>query len=158
MPPNATLIKAMYNSRQRIEVELEWQVQSEEHGGWTGFLLEHRWVSERPGRRSSSNDSKDEAEDRIGPPAWYRNFLQDPDVRSHTVIRLTPTTTYQFRVTPLNHRTIGHPSAPKTPGIVRKHSEENVVNWAKTGAVVGDSFTNQWFKNSMLSLLLLWLW
>ncbi|XP_053297543.1 V-set and immunoglobulin domain-containing protein 10-like 2 [Pleuronectes platessa] len=132
MPPNATLINAMYNSRQRIEVELEWQVQSEEPGGWTGFLLEHRWVSERPGRRGSSNDSKDEAEDRIGPPAWYHNFIQDPDVRSHTVLRLTPTTTYQFRVTPVNHRTIGHPSAPKTPAEPRSNMYPAVI-----GAAIG---------------------
>lgn len=135
MPPNATLVKVLYNSRQRNEVELEWQVQNEEQGGWTGFILEHRWVSEKQGRRGSSNDSKAETEERIGAPVWQRNIIQDPDVRSHTVVRLTPTITYQFRVTPVNHRTNGHPSAAKTPGIVRMHSEEKVVRFgAKTGA------------------------
>ncbi|KAG7516940.1 V-set and immunoglobulin domain-containing 10-like 2 [Solea senegalensis] len=114
MPPNATLITAMYNSRQRNEVELEWQVQDEEHGGWTGFILEHKWVSEQPGRRRS-NHSQEPTLERIAPPPWYRNFIQDPDVRGHTVVQLTPTMTYQFRVTPVNHRTIGHPSAAKTP-------------------------------------------
>ena len=127
MPPNATLLNVMYNSQQRNEVELEWQVESEEERGWTGFILEHMWVSERPGRRDSSNDSKAETEERIGRPVWYRNIIQDPDVRSHTVGRLTPTVTYQFRITSVNHRTLGHPSSAKTPGIVSETSEKNVV-------------------------------
>lgn len=129
MPPNATLVSVMYNSRQRNEVELEWEVENEEGGGWTGFILQHRWVSERPGRRGSNNDSKEDAEERIGPPVWYRNIIQDPGVRSHTVGRLTPTVTYQFRVQPVNHRTLGHPSAAKTPGIVSEQIEESVVRY-----------------------------
>ncbi|XP_056254332.1 V-set and immunoglobulin domain-containing protein 10-like 2 isoform X1 [Seriola aureovittata] len=132
MPPNATLIKVMYNSRQRNEVELEWQVQNEEQGGWTGFILEHRLVSERPGRRGSSNGSKEEMEERIGPQVWYRNIIQDPEVRSHTVGRLTPTVTYQFRITPINHRTIGHSSAPKTPAEPRYNMYPAVI-----GAAIG---------------------
>ncbi|XP_022618404.1 V-set and immunoglobulin domain-containing protein 10-like 2 [Seriola dumerili] len=132
MPPNATLIKVMYNGRQRNEVELEWQVQNEEQGGWTGFILEHRLVSERPGRRGSSNGSKEEVEERIGPQVWYRNIIQDPEVRSHTVGRLTPTVTYQFRITPINHRTIGHPSAPKTPAEPRYNMYPAVI-----GAAIG---------------------
>ena len=123
MPPNATLVSVTYNSRHRNEVELEWKVENEEGGGWTGFILQHRLVSERPGRRGSNNDSKEDAEERIGPPVWYRNLIQDPEVRSHTVGRLTPTVTYQFRVQPVNHRTLGHPSAAKTPGIVGEQIE-----------------------------------
>lgn len=125
MPPNATLVKVIYNSRKRNEVELEWHIESEAEkgGGWTGFILEHVWVSERPGRRSSSNDSKEETEERIGPLVWYRNIIQDPEVRSHTVGSLTPIVTYQFRIIPLNHRTVGHPSAAKTPGTVSERSE-----------------------------------
>lgn len=120
MPPNATLVKVMYNSRHRNEVELEWHIESESEkgGGWTGFILEHRGVSERPGRRSIGNDSQKETQQRIGPPVWYHHVIQDPDVRSHTVGRLTPTVTYQFRIRPLNHRTVGHPSAVETPGTV----------------------------------------
>lgn len=130
MPPNATLIKVMYNSQLRNEVELEWQVENEEEGGWTGFILEHVWVSERPGRRGSRNNSKEE---RIGPPVWYRSIIQDPEVRSHTVGRLTPTVTYQFRIIPVNHRTLGHPSAAKTPGIVSEQNEESVITyWQRT--------------------------
>lgn len=136
MPPNATLVKAMYNSRKRNEVELEWQVENEEERGLTGFILEHIWVSERPGRRGSSNDSKEEIAERIGPPVWYRNIIQDPEVRSHTVGRLTPTVTYQFRITPVNHRTIGHPSAAKTPGTISTEtaqSEESVIRYRTFG-------------------------
>lgn len=124
MPPNATLVKVMYNSRKRNEVELEWQVENEEERGFTGFFLEHIWVSQRPGRRDKSNDSQEEIAARIGPPVWYRNIIQDPDVRSHTVGRLTPTATYQFRIIPVNHRTIGYPSPAKTPGA---RSTENIL-------------------------------
>lgn len=134
MPPNATLVKVMYNSRLRNEVELEWTVDNEEERGWTGFILEHRWVSERPGRRGSSNDSKEETGERMGPPVWYPNIIQDPEVRSHAVGRLTPTVTYQFRITPVNHRTVGHPSAAKTPGIISEQSEETVVRYGTFGS------------------------
>ncbi|XP_029375668.1 V-set and immunoglobulin domain-containing protein 10-like 2 [Echeneis naucrates] len=132
MPPNVTLIKVMYNSRQRNEVELEWQVQNEEQGGWTGFILEHRLVSEKPGRRGRGNDSKEDTEERIAPPVWYRNIIQDPEVRIHTVGRLIPTITYQFRITPINHRTTGHPSAAKTPAEPRSNMYPAVV-----GAAIG---------------------
>ncbi|KAF3840824.1 hypothetical protein F7725_006686, partial [Dissostichus mawsoni] len=125
----------MYNSKQRNEVELEWQLEDEEPGGWTGFILQHVWVSERPGRRGSNNDSKEEAEERIGPPVWYQNIIQDPEVRSHTVGRLTPTVTYQFRITPVNHRTIGHPSAAKTPAEPSYNAYPAVI-----GAAIGGMF------------------
>ncbi|XP_044226798.1 V-set and immunoglobulin domain-containing protein 10-like 2 isoform X1 [Thunnus albacares] len=134
MPPNTTLVKVTYNSRKRNEVELEWQIenQAEKGGSWTGFILEHMWVSERPGRRGSSNDSKKETEERIGPPVWYRNIIQDPEVRSHTVGSLTPTVTYQFRITSLNHRTVGHPSAAKSPAEPRFNAYPAVI-----GAAIG---------------------
>ncbi|KAM9847033.1 V-set and immunoglobulin domain-containing protein 10-like 2 [Aulostomus maculatus] len=151
MPPNATLVKVMYISRQRNEVELEWQIDSEEEegGGWTGFILEHRWVSERPGRRSSSsNDTQEEMEKRIGPPAWYHNILTDPDVRSHTVGKLTPTVTYQFRITLLNHRTTGHPSAAKTPAEPRYNAYPAIV-----GAAIGGML----FAAIITALLLLYI-
>ncbi|XP_026038193.1 V-set and immunoglobulin domain-containing protein 10-like 2 [Astatotilapia calliptera] len=109
MPPNATLVRVMYTSQQRNEVELEWVVENQEAGGWTGFFLEHRWMSERPQRKGSGNEEK------VGPLVWYRNILQDPAVRIYTVRSLTPTVTYQFRILPVNHRTVGHPSTPKTP-------------------------------------------
>ncbi|XP_035846827.1 V-set and immunoglobulin domain-containing protein 10-like 2 [Sander lucioperca] len=133
MPPNVTLVKVMYNSRQRNEVELEWQVENEGGGGWTGFILQHIWVSEQPGRRGSNNVSKQEMEERISPPDWYSNIIQGPEVRIYTVGRLTPTVTYQFRITPVNHRTVGHPSAAKTPGIISEQSEESMVRYGIYG-------------------------
>lgn len=117
MPPNTTLASATYNSRYLTEVELEWETESDEQ--LTGFILEHRWVSEKPGRTNSHQSrvkEEVEEEDGVSTQAWYRNIIEDPEVRSQTVKWLTPTATYQFRVTPVNHRTIGHPSAPKTPG------------------------------------------
>lgn len=117
MPPNASLVTVTYNSRTRSEVELEWQVENKAGEGFTGFFLEHMWLSQRPGRRDKSNHSQEEpAAQRIGQPVWYRNVILDPETRSHTVGRLTPTENYQFRITAVNHRTVGHPSAAKTPG------------------------------------------
>ncbi|XP_075343486.1 V-set and immunoglobulin domain-containing protein 10-like 2 [Odontesthes bonariensis] len=132
MPPNATLVRVAYISQHRNEVELEWQVESEEDGGWTGFLLEHRWVSERPGRRGGSNASKERTEERSGSQDWYRALIQDPDARSHTVRGLTPTITYQFRITSVNHRTLGHASAAESPVELRKNAYPAVI-----GAAVG---------------------
>ncbi|XP_068456267.1 V-set and immunoglobulin domain-containing protein 10-like 2 [Clinocottus analis] len=141
MPPNATLVIVMYNSRLRNEVELEWQVENEEGGGWTAFILQHRWVSERPGRRGSNNDSKKDTEERIGPPVWYSNIIQDPEVRSHTVGKLTPTATYQFRITPVNHRTVGHPSTAKTPAEPRYNVYPAVIGAAIGGMLIAAFLT-----------------
>ncbi|XP_039888564.1 V-set and immunoglobulin domain-containing protein 10-like 2 [Simochromis diagramma] len=133
MPPNATLVRVMYTSRQRNEVELEWVVENEEAGSWTGFFLEHQWLSERPRRKGSGNDSSSERlEEKVGPVVWYRNILQDPAVRIYTVGSLTPTVTYQFRIIPVNHRTVGHPSAAKKPGTGNaRHMRLLAKNWAK---------------------------
>ncbi|XP_068572706.1 V-set and immunoglobulin domain-containing protein 10-like 2 [Cebidichthys violaceus] len=141
MPPNVTLVNAMYNSRQRNEVELEWQVENEEGGGWTGFILQHIWVSERPGRRGSNNDSMEAVEERIGPPVWYSNIIQDPEARIHTVGKLTPTVTYQFRITPVNHRTIGHPSTAKTPAEPRYNVYPAVIGAAIGGMLIAAFLT-----------------
>lgn len=132
MPPNATLVRVMYTSRQRNEVELEWVVENEEAGSWTGFFLEHQWLSERPRRKGSGNDSSSERmEEKVGPVVWYRNILQDPAVRIYTVGSLTPTVTYQFRIIPVNHRTVGHPSTPKTPGTGNvRHMRLLAKRWA----------------------------
>ncbi|KAM3869182.1 V-set and immunoglobulin domain-containing protein 10-like 2 [Diretmus argenteus] len=115
MPPNATLVKVMYSSRQRSEVDVEWRTENdgEKQRALTSFILEHRMVMERPARRNSNVST--EQEERSSPPAWHKTIVPDPEVRSHTLGSLTPTFTYQFRITPVNHRTIGHPSAVKTP-------------------------------------------
>ncbi|XP_056267258.1 V-set and immunoglobulin domain-containing protein 10-like 2 [Pseudoliparis swirei] len=87
MPPNATLINVMYNSRLRVEVELEWQV------------------------------------------------------RRHTVGKLTPTATYLFRVTTANHRTVGHPSAAKTPAEPRYNVFPAVIGAAIGGMLLAAFLT-----------------
>ncbi|XP_020564510.1 V-set and immunoglobulin domain-containing protein 10-like 2 [Oryzias latipes] len=132
MPPNATLIKVTYNSRQRNQVELEWQVESETNGGWTGFSLEHRLVSERPGKGRNSNGSLKQAKEKAAATDWYQNIIQDPDVRSHTVQGLTPTFTYQFRIMSINYRTVGYPSSAKTPAEPRSNMYPAVI-----GAAIG---------------------
>uniref|UniRef100_A0A3B3CII5 V-set and immunoglobulin domain containing 10 n=1 Tax=Oryzias melastigma TaxID=30732 RepID=A0A3B3CII5_ORYME len=132
MPPNATLIRVMYNSRQRQQVEAEWQVESGEDGGWTGFFLEYRKVSERPGKRGGSNGSQETVEGSGTSQVWYRITIQDPETRSHTVYGLIPTITYQFRITAINYLTFGHPSAGKTPA-----EQKDDVYPAVIGAAVG---------------------
>ncbi|XP_014902239.1 uncharacterized protein vsig10l2 [Poecilia latipinna] len=71
-------------------------------------------------------------EERFGSQDWYRTIIQDPSSRSHTVRGLTPTVTYQFRITPINHRTIGHPSVARTPVELHDNMYPAVV-----GAAVG---------------------
>ncbi|XP_061902660.1 V-set and immunoglobulin domain-containing protein 10-like 2 [Entelurus aequoreus] len=129
MPPNATLLRVTYISRQLNEVELEWKIEGEARQGWTGFIVQHKWVNEHPGRRTSGNDSKQE---RIGASVWHHSIIHDPDVRIQTVGMLTPTAKYQFRVTPFNHRTMGHPSAAITPAEPRSTNYPAVI-----GAAVG---------------------
>lgn len=121
MPPNTTLTAVTYSSGSRSEVELQWQVDPEAGGGLTGFFLEHMWLSQRPGRRGKTNRSEEEpAVHKMGQPAWYRRVIQDPEARTYTVGRLTATENYQFRITAVNHRTVGHPSAAKSPGTTRQ--------------------------------------
>lgn len=128
MPPNVTLVKVVYSSGQRTEVEIEWQIEGEnedgiqeERKGFTGFILEQRWVAERP-LRHVNNDStemwntEDIAERRKGSSAWLRLEMRDPETRAHILGSLAPTTKYEFRIRAVNHRTIGHPSVAKTPG------------------------------------------
>ncbi|XP_071219360.1 V-set and immunoglobulin domain-containing protein 10-like 2 [Salvelinus alpinus] len=105
MPPNVTLVRLVYSSRQRREVELEWQMEGEgeggEGGGLTGFILDHR-LEERQGKRSSFSP-------------WKQVAVLEARERVHTLGNMTPTDTYQIRITAVNHRTLGHPSPPETP-------------------------------------------
>ncbi|XP_056140207.1 V-set and immunoglobulin domain-containing protein 10-like 2 [Lampris incognitus] len=145
MPPNVTLVRVLYTSRQRSEVEVEWQVDSdrendvEKDKGVTSFILEHRWVTEQPARRRSNvsedNEEQEERKEKSTSLVWYRTVIQDPEVRSHTVGSLTPTNTYQFRITPVNHRTIGHPSATETPAEPTFNSYPAVIGAAIGGMI-----------------------
>lgn len=143
MPPNATLIRVMYNSRQRQQVEAEWQVESGDNGGWTGFFLEYRKVSERPGKRGGSNSSQQQVQESAASQDWYRIIIQDPETRSHTVYGLIPTVTYQFRITAVNYHTFGHPSAVKIPGTKRALECINVLNFLTPKIRI--------FKNQLMS-------
>ncbi|XP_028839939.1 V-set and immunoglobulin domain-containing protein 10-like 2 isoform X2 [Denticeps clupeoides] len=102
MPPNVTISKIMYSSRQRSDIDLEWATNTD--GEMTGFIIERSWAP-RSGRIR---------EDAI---LWQTAAVDlEQDVRSYRIGGLDPTGLYAFRITAVNHRTIGHPSEPKTPG------------------------------------------
>ncbi|XP_072302247.1 V-set and immunoglobulin domain-containing protein 10-like 2 [Eucyclogobius newberryi] len=134
MPPNASLVSVMYNSRQRNQVDLEWQVHNEEDnkGGWTGFMLEYSWMFEKPGKKGGTNDSVMLPYPVKIASIWYSSVIQDPGQRTHTLGSLTPTVTYQFRITLINHRTLGYHSAPKIPAEPRQNSLPAII-----GAAIG---------------------
>ncbi|XP_055358069.1 V-set and immunoglobulin domain-containing protein 10-like 2 [Betta splendens] len=74
--------------------------------------------------------------------------LQEPNARSYTVAKLTPTFTYQFRIAPVNYRTIGHPSAARTPA----ERGNNMY-----GAVVGAAIGGMLFAAILTVLLLIYI-
>uniref|UniRef100_A0A8C7I692 Ig-like domain-containing protein n=1 Tax=Oncorhynchus kisutch TaxID=8019 RepID=A0A8C7I692_ONCKI len=133
MPPNVTLVRLVYSSQQRREVELEWQMEGEgeggEGGGLTGFILERR-LEEAPGRRRGEEEKEKDREEAGADPAdqeeqrqekrssfspWKQVAVLEARERVHTLGNMTPTDTYQIRITAVNHRTLGHPSPPETP-------------------------------------------
>ncbi|KAG7266686.1 hypothetical protein CRUP_037253 [Coryphaenoides rupestris] len=141
MPPNVTLHKAVYSSRQRGEVELEWRLEEESNGGGgsgggdgggggqtsalTGFLVEYRWLMDR--RSAAARKAGKEAAG-ASYSEWRVSVALEAGARSHTQGSLAPINTYQFRVTALNHHTAGHPSAERTPGLLwpaGEHSQQH---------------------------------
>ncbi|XP_064827156.1 V-set and immunoglobulin domain-containing protein 10-like 2 [Oncorhynchus masou masou] len=46
---------------------------------------------------------------------WKQVAVLEPRERVHMLGNMTPTDTYQIRITAVNHRTLGHPSPPETP-------------------------------------------
>lgn len=101
MPPNVTISKIIYNSRQRTDVDLEWLPQNE--GELTGFFIERQRLPEPVKKRSSD-------------PPWVKLVDLEPDARNYQINKLDPTGTYAIRITAVNHRTIGNPSDIKSPG------------------------------------------
>ncbi|KAJ8342435.1 hypothetical protein SKAU_G00323630 [Synaphobranchus kaupii] len=102
-PPNVTISKIVYNSRQRTEVDLEWETMTE--GDLSGFYVERQRTRARDGRSFVD-----------GGALWQQVAADlEPDDRGHTVLGLDPTGLYAFRVTAINHRTYGHPSEVKSP-------------------------------------------
>ncbi|KAG7483883.1 hypothetical protein MATL_G00043010 [Megalops atlanticus] len=101
-PPNVTISKLLYSSRERTEVELEWVTLSE--GDITSFIVERQRAREPEVKASWDGPWQTVAAD-LGPSA-----------RSHTQLGLDPTAQYAFRITAVNHRTLGYPSELRTPG------------------------------------------
>ncbi|KAJ8012341.1 hypothetical protein DPEC_G00041700 [Dallia pectoralis] len=133
MPPNVTLAWLVYSSQQRRQVELGWKIEGEgeggEGGGLTGFILERR-ISTALGRKGVAKDVTTTApaepegspedkellyEKRSSFSRWQQVAVLGAMERGYTTGNMTPTDTYQIRITAVNHRTLGHPSPPKSP-------------------------------------------
>ncbi|KAJ7997613.1 hypothetical protein DPEC_G00230830 [Dallia pectoralis] len=125
LPPNVTLARLVYSSQQRRQVELEWQIdgvgEGGEGGGLTGFILERR-ISTALGRKGVVKDvtttapaDPEEPEKRSSFSPWQQVAVLGAVERGYTIANMTPTDTYQIRITAVNHRTLGHPSPPETP-------------------------------------------
>ncbi|KAK0150265.1 V-set and immunoglobulin domain-containing protein 10-like 2 [Merluccius polli] len=159
MPPNVTLHRAMYSSRQRGEVELEWRLEAgaetDGDGGgggggqtslaFTGFLLEYRWLTEEERPAAERKAGK---EDKGVFSEWRSSVVTEREARRHTQGSLAPTNNYQFRVTALNHRTAGHPSAERSPADPPFGAYPAVIGAAIGGMIIAAFLT-------MLILLLL---
>ncbi|XP_076835671.1 V-set and immunoglobulin domain-containing protein 10-like 2 [Brachyhypopomus gauderio] len=102
MPPNVTVTKITYSSRQRTDVNVEWQIQMD--GDITGFFIEIQRLSGPVGRSDID-------------PLWQKVAVDlEPSTRSYQINNLDPTGKYAFRVTAVNQRTVGNPSELKSPG------------------------------------------
>ncbi|XP_076836671.1 V-set and immunoglobulin domain-containing protein 10-like 2 [Brachyhypopomus gauderio] len=114
MPPNVTITKITYSSRQRKDVNMEWQIRTDDE--LTGFFIEHQ----------------------TSPfPLWQKIVANlKPSTRSFLITNLDPTGTYAFRVTAVNHRTIGHPSEVKSPALPGFNAYPAVIGAAIGGMLV----------------------
>ena len=102
MPPNVTISKIVYSSRERTEVDMEWFIKTEED--ITGLIIERRRVPQPEGKRDVD-------------PQWQKVAVNlDPSTRSYRMSGFDPTGLYAVRIMAVNHRTIGHPSQVKSPG------------------------------------------
>ncbi|KAI4900510.1 hypothetical protein NFI96_020140, partial [Prochilodus magdalenae] len=94
MPPNVTISKIIYSNHRRTDVNVEWLIQA--GGDITGFFIEHQ---------------------RLPAPVWQKVAVDlEPSTRIYQINNLDPIGKYAFRITAVNHRTIGHPSEVKSPG------------------------------------------
>ncbi|XP_028840174.1 V-set and immunoglobulin domain-containing protein 10-like 2 [Denticeps clupeoides] len=121
MPPNVTISKIMYSSHQRSDIDLEWVTKTE--GDLTGFIIEHSWLPQSMRRENSTI-------------AWQTAATLQPDIRSFKIGGLDPAGLYTFRIKAVNHRTIGHPSQPKTPADPPFSAYPAVVGAALVGMIV----------------------
>ncbi|KAI4900508.1 hypothetical protein NFI96_020138, partial [Prochilodus magdalenae] len=101
MPPNVTISKIIFSSRQRTDVNMEWTVRTDSI--LTGFFIERQ--------RLPDPDAKSDI-----PPLWQKVASDlEPSTRSYQINNLDPTVTYAFRITAMNRRTTGNPSEIKSP-------------------------------------------
>lgn len=111
IPPNVTISKIMYNSRKRVEVDVEWAIGGA--GDLTGFIVEQR----RPQMPELKTN---------GTMSWLRVATGiEPDARTYKLVGLEPAVTYTFRILAVNRRTLGYPSEGRTPG------ETKVLVWCR---------------------------
>ncbi|TSQ12721.1 V-set and immunoglobulin domain-containing protein 10-like 2 [Bagarius yarrelli] len=125
MPPNVTISKITYNSQKRTEVILEWLIQRD--GDLTGFFIE---------RQRLPVDKSDDV------PVWQKIIVDlDPSTRSYQITDLDPSGKYAFRVTAVNHRTTGHPSQVKSPGLEITDPGQVLYKEGRVSKVVGHEVT-----------------
>ncbi|TRY99628.1 hypothetical protein DNTS_004820 [Danionella cerebrum] len=126
MPPNISISKIIYNSHQRTDADMEWQLQSE--GDLTGFFIEHQMFT-------------DTAMKRISNLPWKKLVELDPDSRNYQIKNLVPTGSYAFRITAVNHRTIGIPSDIKSPADPPFNAYPAVIGAAIGGMIIATIIT-----------------
>ncbi|XP_035383022.1 V-set and immunoglobulin domain-containing protein 10-like 2 [Electrophorus electricus] len=101
MPPNVTISKITYSSSQRTNVNVEWLIQTD--GDITGFFIESQTLPAPVGRSDIVS-------------LWQKVAVDlEPSTRSYQANNLDPTGKYAFRITAINHRTLGYPSEIKSP-------------------------------------------
>ncbi|KAI2651372.1 V-set and immunoglobulin domain-containing protein 10-like 2 [Labeo rohita] len=126
MPPNISISKIIYSSRQRTDVDLEWKLQTE--GNLTAFFIERQRLPEPVKKRNSDLP-------------WQKLVDLDPDSRHYQINNLDPTGTYAFRVTAINHRTTGNPSEIKSPADPPFNAYPAVIGAAIGGMIIATIIT-----------------
>ncbi|XP_026990005.2 titin-like isoform X1 [Tachysurus fulvidraco] len=101
LPPNVTISKLIYSGRYRTDVDMEWQIQMD--ANLTGFFIEYQRIPD-PVERSGLA------------PLWQKVAENlEPSTRSYQITNLDPTSKYAFRVTAINHRTVGNTAVVMSP-------------------------------------------
>ncbi|XP_062868251.1 V-set and immunoglobulin domain-containing protein 10-like 2 [Trichomycterus rosablanca] len=119
VPPNVTISKILYSSRRRTDVTVEWLVQTD--ADLTGFFIERQ---SRP------------------LPLWQKVVPDlDPSTRSYQITDLNPTGMNEFRVTAVNHRTVGHPSESRSPALPGFNAYPAVIGAAVGGMLIATIIT-----------------
>ncbi|XP_046724279.1 hemicentin-1-like [Silurus meridionalis] len=101
LPPNVTISKLIYSGHQRTDVNMEWLVQMD--ANLTGFFIEYQRLPFPVGRSDID-------------PLWQKlTDTLEPSTRSFQITNLDPNSKYAFRVTAVNHQTIGNPAEVMSP-------------------------------------------